>query len=68
MFVPRIKDREYYGPITSKSGNIVRHACNRCDQIYPVKEKGVWFERADTAGKWKWVCQTCCAVRGIYVG
>lgn len=68
MFIPRIKDRDYYAPIKNESGAIVRHACTRCDQILPIKAKGVWFERADVPGRWVWVCETCCAVRGIYVG
>ena len=68
MFIPRIKDREYLVAEIGKTGKVKRHACCRCGRIYPAAEKGAWFERADVRGKWQWVCQTCCAVRGIYVG
>jgi hypothetical protein len=70
MVVPRIKDREYLtvDSDTDSKGKPKRHACTTCSEIYPAREPGIWSERADVRGKWRWMCQTCCAVRGFYVG
>ncbi len=67
VYAPPIKKRNYINALSKTlNGKIIAHDCSRCREEYPVKAKGIWFERADVRDEWCWVCKACCEKRGIH--
>jgi len=65
-YIPPIKKRQYINALSKeREGKVIAHTCSRCRKEYPIKEKGIWFERADQSDVWVWVCKDCCTARGI---
>lgn len=68
VYAPPIKKRQYINAITRAfDQKIIAHDCARCHMEYPIKAKGIWFERADQHDVWCWVCKACCERNGIIV-
>jgi hypothetical protein len=63
--VPFVSQREYIKPLwkmkrNGAKGALVCHNCAKCGTQLDGKAKGVWFERADNSGLWRFVCESCC--------
>jgi hypothetical protein len=59
VYFPPIKKRQYINPIYNSSGQVIIHTCTKCGCQNSAKAKGIWFERADLEGQWRWVCNLC---------
>lgn len=67
-YVPPKAKRHYINPLSKTLGGpIIAHTCQHCGQEFPVRHKGVWFESARQHDVWLWMCEECCAQRGILV-
>lgn len=65
-YIPPIKKRHYINALSNvRGGKVIAHDCVKCGEEYPVKSKGIWFERSDVRDEWVWVCKACCDKRGI---
>jgi len=64
-YAPPKAKREYIGALWKRKqdgtrGALVTHKCARCGVTHDSERNGVWFERADSSGLWRWVCAGCC--------
>jgi hypothetical protein len=63
-YLPKKANRHYIKPLwkmkkDGTKGDLVCHSCVRCKRQVDGKAKGTWFEHAEDAGLWCFVCSAC---------